>query len=225
MSFPRAAGILLHPTSLPSRGGIGDFGPAAYQFVDSLASARQGLWQVLPLGPLGYGNSPYSSISAFAGNPLLISLERWPAAAGSIRIGFLSSLIGLRSRGVRPGFRHENAAAFRGGPRFCRFRFGAARANALNAFVRRTPGGWMISSFSMRCGRGISWRAGTNGRQSWHVVNPRRDGAAREDLADDLKIRSRAAVCFLRTMAGVAALLRGTQDSHRGRCGDLRELR
>jgi 4-alpha-glucanotransferase len=76
MPFPRAAGILLHPTSLPSRGGIGDFGPAAYQFVDSLALARQGLWQVLPLGPLGYGNSPYSSTSAFAGNPLLISLER-----------------------------------------------------------------------------------------------------------------------------------------------------
>jgi 4-alpha-glucanotransferase len=76
MSFPRAAGILLHPTSLPSRGGIGDFGPAAYQFVDFLASARQGVWQVLPLGPLGYGNSPYSSTSAFAGNPLLISLDR-----------------------------------------------------------------------------------------------------------------------------------------------------
>jgi 4-alpha-glucanotransferase len=76
MPFPRAAGILLHPTSLPSRDGIGDFGPAAYQFVDSLALARQGLWQVLPLGPLGYGNSPYSSTSAFAGNPLLISLER-----------------------------------------------------------------------------------------------------------------------------------------------------
>jgi 4-alpha-glucanotransferase len=76
MSFPRASGILLHPTSLPSRGGIGDFGPSAYRFADFLASARQGLWQVLPLGPLGFGNSPYSSISAFAGNPLLISLER-----------------------------------------------------------------------------------------------------------------------------------------------------
>jgi 4-alpha-glucanotransferase len=76
MPFPRAAGILLHPTSLPSRDGVGDFGPAAYQFVDFLASARQGLWQVLPMGPLGYGNSPYSSTSAFAGNPLLISLER-----------------------------------------------------------------------------------------------------------------------------------------------------
>ena len=76
MSFARASGILLHPTSLPSRGGIGDFGPAAYQFVDFLASARQGIWQVLPLGPLGFGNSPYSATSAFAGNPLLISLER-----------------------------------------------------------------------------------------------------------------------------------------------------
>jgi 4-alpha-glucanotransferase len=76
MSFARASGILLHPTSLPSRGGIGDFGPSAYAFADFLASARQSVWQVLPLGPLGLGNSPYSSTSAFAGNPLLISLER-----------------------------------------------------------------------------------------------------------------------------------------------------
>lgn len=76
MFFPRTGGVLLHPTSLPSRGGIGDFGPAAYQFVDFLAAARQGVWQVLPLGPVGYGNSPYSSTSAFAGNPLLVSLER-----------------------------------------------------------------------------------------------------------------------------------------------------
>src|ERR1700690_4128576 len=76
MAFARASGILLHPTSLPSRGGIGDFGPAAYAFADSLAAAKQGVWQVLPLGPLGFGNSPYSSTSAFAGNPLLISLER-----------------------------------------------------------------------------------------------------------------------------------------------------
>src|ERR1035441_3322909 len=83
MPFPRAAGILLHPTSLPSRGGVGDFGPAAYQFVDFLASARQGLWQVLPLGPLGYGNSPYSSTSAFAGNPLLSVWNASLSVAGS----------------------------------------------------------------------------------------------------------------------------------------------
>src|SRR5271165_2879018 len=96
MPFPRAAGILLHPTSLPSRGGIGDFGRAAYQFVDSLASARQGLWQVLPLGPLGYGNSPYSSISAFAGNPLLINLERL-ASHGWIDAGRLSGIASTSS--------------------------------------------------------------------------------------------------------------------------------
>src|SRR3954462_2474582 len=76
MNFPRSTGILLHPISLPSRGGIGDLGPAAYQFLDFLAAARQGLWQVLPLNPPANGNSPYSSISAFAGNSLLISLER-----------------------------------------------------------------------------------------------------------------------------------------------------
>ena len=76
MLSQRSSGILLHPTSLPSQGGIGDFGPAAYEFVDWLAAARQTLWQVLPLGPIGYGNSPYSCTSAFAGNVLLISLER-----------------------------------------------------------------------------------------------------------------------------------------------------
>jgi len=76
MHFPRLTGILLHPVSLPSRGGIGDLGPAAYEFLDFLAQARQGLWQVLPLNPPANGNSPYSSTSAFAGNPLLISLER-----------------------------------------------------------------------------------------------------------------------------------------------------
>src|SRR5438067_555321 len=71
----RRSGVLLHPTSLPSRFGIGDLGPAAFAFLEFLASARQSLWQVLPLGPTGYGDSPYSSPSAFAGNPLLIALE------------------------------------------------------------------------------------------------------------------------------------------------------
>jgi len=71
----RISGVLLHVTSLPSYGGVGDFGPAAYTFVDFLAASRQRLWQVLPLSPTGYGSSPYSALSAFAGNPLLISLE------------------------------------------------------------------------------------------------------------------------------------------------------
>ena len=76
MKFPRASGILLHPTSLPSRFGIGDFGPEAHRFVDFLADAGQSIWQVLPLAATGYGESPYQSLSSFAGNPLLISPEK-----------------------------------------------------------------------------------------------------------------------------------------------------
>ena len=75
MRFPRSSGILLHPTSLPGRYGMGDLGPEAYRFVDWLHEAGQGIWQVLPLGPTGYGDSPYQCFSAFAGNPLLISPE------------------------------------------------------------------------------------------------------------------------------------------------------
>lgn len=75
MLIERASGILLHISSLPSQGGIGDLGPAAYAFADFLAAAQQRYWQVLPLGPTGFGNSPYSALSAFAGNPLLLSLE------------------------------------------------------------------------------------------------------------------------------------------------------
>src|SRR6266481_5153909 len=76
MPFPRSSGVLLHPTSLPGRFGIGDLGPSAFEFIDLLASAGQRLWQVLPLGQTGYGDSPYQCFSAFAGNPLLISLDR-----------------------------------------------------------------------------------------------------------------------------------------------------
>jgi 4-alpha-glucanotransferase len=71
----RRSGVLLHPTSLPGRYGIGELGPEAFSFVEFLAEARQGVWQVLPLGPTGYGDSPYQCFSAFAGNPLLISLD------------------------------------------------------------------------------------------------------------------------------------------------------
>ncbi len=76
MRFPRRSGILLHPTSLPSPFGIGDLGKEAYRFVDFLAAAGQSYWQILPLSPTGYGDSPYQGLSAFAGNPLLISPEK-----------------------------------------------------------------------------------------------------------------------------------------------------
>ncbi len=76
LRFPRSCGILLHPTSLAGPYGIGDLGDAAYRFADFLAESGQTIWQVLPLGPTGYGDSPYQCFSAFAGNPLLISPHR-----------------------------------------------------------------------------------------------------------------------------------------------------
>jgi len=76
MKFERSAGILLHPTSLPGTFGIGDLGNEAYKFIDFLEAAGQKLWQIFPLGPTGYGDSPYQCFSAFAGNPLLISPEK-----------------------------------------------------------------------------------------------------------------------------------------------------
>lgn len=74
MKYPRSSGILLHPTSLPGPYGIGDIGPAAHAWIDFLAETGCGLWQVLPLGPTGYGDSPYQCFSSFAGNQYLISL-------------------------------------------------------------------------------------------------------------------------------------------------------
>jgi 4-alpha-glucanotransferase len=73
MTSTRASGILVHPTSFPSRWGIGDLGESAYRLIDFLQQAGQQLWQVMPLGPTGYGDSPYQSFSSFAGNPLLVS--------------------------------------------------------------------------------------------------------------------------------------------------------
>ncbi|HEY9631274.1 MAG TPA: 4-alpha-glucanotransferase [Coleofasciculaceae cyanobacterium] len=75
MPFSRASGILLHPTSFPSRFGIGDLGTEAYRFIDFLAASGQQIWQILPLGPTAYGDSPYQCFSAIAGNPMLISPE------------------------------------------------------------------------------------------------------------------------------------------------------
>ena len=73
MKFERASGIILHPTSFTGSYGIGDIGPEAYRWVDFLKQAGCSLWQILPLGPTGYGDSPYQCFSAFAGNPYLIS--------------------------------------------------------------------------------------------------------------------------------------------------------
>ena len=112
MSFPRSSGVLLHPTSLPGPYGIGELGPEAHAFADFLRDAGQRIWQVLPLGPTGYGDSPYQCFSAFAGNPLLISVEtlaqrELPERARSGR----AAAISRRRCGFRRGHRMEAAAA------------------------------------------------------------------------------------------------------------------
>ena len=89
-SLPRSAGVLLHPTSLPGPFGIGDLGPIAHRWVETLAGMRQSWWQVLPLGPTGAGDSPYQSFSAFAGNVNLLSpelLEREGLVSNSLWAG------------------------------------------------------------------------------------------------------------------------------------------
>jgi 4-alpha-glucanotransferase len=95
MNFPRASGILLHPTSLPGPFGIGDLGGEAYRFADFLAATGQSLWQILPLGPTGYGDSPYACYSAFAGNTLLTSPEQL-LAEGLLAKNDLSEIPSLR---------------------------------------------------------------------------------------------------------------------------------
>jgi 4-alpha-glucanotransferase len=144
MSFPRASGILLHPTSLPSGGGIGDFGPAAYAFADFLAAARQGLWQVFPLGPLGFGNSPYSSTSAFAGNPLLVNLDRL-ADRGWISRGQIDTLPDRTGPVDYPSvFRKKMPVLFDAAHNFIRSAAGEARARYEN-FCRANR--WWLDDF------------------------------------------------------------------------------
>src|SRR5258708_4421047 len=195
MQFPRAAGILMHPTSLPSRGGVGDFGPAAYRFVDSLASARQGLWQVLPLGPLGYGNSPYSSISAFAGNPLLISLEQL-ASHGWIDSGKLSAL--ASDSGVveyDQVFAAKMPMLFEAGRGFVAKASGGAR-EPFDHFCSQNA--WWLDDFvlfdAVRAQQKLA---------SWNDYpaelahrEPAAMARARKELADDLKIRSALPFAF-----------------------------
>jgi 4-alpha-glucanotransferase len=121
MRFPRSSGVLLHPTCLPGPHGSGDLGAGARHFVDWLVAAGQGLWQILPLGGIGPGNSPYMSTSAFAGNVLLIDLEEL-AAQGWLDAADLEPATGLSAERVQFGevipFRMERLA--RAAARFAR---------------------------------------------------------------------------------------------------------
>jgi 4-alpha-glucanotransferase len=156
----RVAGILLHPTSLPGAYGIGELGPQALAFLDFLSETGQGLWQVLPLGPTGFGDSPYQSFSAFAGNPLLVSLDRL-AEQGLLDAAELRRSPEFPAHEVDFGRVEEHrrpllakaAAAFEK-------RADAGRREALAAFVRRHAA-W-LSDFALfmalkRANGGAAW--------------------------------------------------------------------
>ena len=189
MSFARAAGILLHPTSLPSRGGVGDFGPEAYRFVDFLASARQGIWQVLPLGPLGYGNSPYSSTSAFAGNPLLISLERL-ADHGWIDRAELEPLVppAVRVEYDRV-FAQKLPLLFEAAHRFLRSASSEARGR-LAAF--QAENAWWLEDFALFDALRARYKLEPWNRWPRELTSrqPAALEKARTELADDILVRS-----------------------------------
>ena len=195
MSFPRAAGSLLHPTSLASRGGIGDFGPAAYRFVDFLASARQGLWQVLPLGPIGYGNSPYSSTSAFAGSPLLISLERL-AEHGWIDPAKLDGLPpGCAPVEYDQVFAQKMPLLFEAARNFLR----TGSSDALRRLEDfRQKNAWWLDDFVLF--DALRARHKLEGWNLWPQELARREpsalAAAREELAVDIQIRSALQFAF-----------------------------
>jgi len=188
MSFPRASGILLHPTSLPSRGGIGDFGPSAYEFADFLASARQGLWQVLPLGPLGYGDSPYSSTSAFAGNPLLISLERL-ADRGWIDRARVDALAGgVESVDYSAVFHQKLPLLFEAAHNFVRSAAPNVRSR-YESFCRQNQ--WWLDDFVLFDGLRARFKLETWNR--WPRELTHRDPAALEkahtEMLDELDVR------------------------------------
>src|SRR5579875_2525776 len=140
MNFPRSSGILLHPTSLPGPYGVGELGTEAHNFADFLREAGQRLWQVLPLGPTGYGDSPYQCFSAFAGNPLLVSLDRL------VERGYLQA----RDLEERPAFAADSVD------------FGAVIAwklpllrKAFEAFLQSSSGD--LAEFESFCERHLSW--------------------------------------------------------------------
>src|SRR5580698_6084153 len=188
MSFPRASGILLHPTSLPSRGGIGDFGPSAYAFADFLASAKQSLWQVLPFGPLGFGDSPYSSTSAFAGNPLLISLERL-ADRGFIDHAKIEALAaGSEAVDYSSVFHRKLPLLFEAARNFVRSAAPNARSR-FESFCRENQ--WWLEDFVLF--DGLRSRFKLESWNHWSRELAHRDPAAleklRSEMLDELDVR------------------------------------
>ncbi|HEX7077222.1 MAG TPA: 4-alpha-glucanotransferase [Candidatus Eisenbacteria bacterium] len=202
----RSAGIILHPTSLPGPYGIGDLGPEADRFLDWAAAAGQSVWQVLPLGPTGYGNSPYVGLSAFAGNPLLIapdllvaegllpaaSLDGAPAASGG-RVAF-DAAIDWKGRILRRSFEEFRAS---GG--------GSGARAALDAF-RAAPerAGWLADWALFAA---LKERHGSAAWHDWPPDLKRREPSAlaraAKDLAEEIEFHVYVQFLFARQWSRV----------------------
>lgn len=183
MDFKRASGILLHPTSLPGEFGIGDLGPRAFEFVDQLASAKQTYWQILPLGPTGWGDSPYSCYSAFAGNPLLIPPESL-AEQGLVPHERLADKPQFAANKVDYGAVYEWKGALLQ-TAFSNYRTGnfVELRNEAEAFAKEHA--WWLDDYALfralHVGQGGSWQDWEPGLK---LRDPERLAAARIDLAD-----------------------------------------
>jgi len=177
----RSCGVLLHPTSLPGRHGVGDLGTEAYRFIEFLERAGQNLWQILPLGPAGPGNSPYDSRSAFAGNPLLIS-ETWLVDRGLLDAEDLDDPGPSRDRADYDVAWERKAPLLRRAfARFCRVRAGEL-AQRFEHFQRHEAG-W-LDDFAL-----FEALHDTHGPGSWIGWEPdlvRRDPAALRDAREQL---------------------------------------
>jgi 4-alpha-glucanotransferase len=129
MNLGRSSGVLLHPTSLPSSWGVGDLGPSAYRFADLLSSAKQTVWQVLPLTPVSDHGSPYSPHSLFAGNPLLLSPERL------VQDGYLHELPSVSAKTEPGGVDYPDSIRFKEGLVESAFRYSFGRTKAQSGFA------------------------------------------------------------------------------------------
>lgn len=183
----RASGILLHVTSLPGPHGCGDLGPSAYRFVDFLAEAGQRWWQMLPVGPLGHGHSPYQALSTFAGNPLLVSLELL-AQKGWLTASEMTPTKGLRRRYVNypAAIRFRESRLRRAFAQFER-RAASRDRRHLEAFQAR-QGRWLADYVLFRALREAyggapwtEWEPGIRQRQ------PAALGRAQKALATDIR--------------------------------------
>ena len=209
MRFPRASGVLLHPTSLPGPHGSGDFGANAYHFVDWLVAAGQKLWQILPLGGIGPGNSPYMSTSAFAGNVLLIDLAElqrrgWltaeeitpPAGLAEQRLNFAS---------VVP-FRMDRLA--RAAQRFAAQASAEERAD-LQAFCERHADWLPEHVLFMTLAEQHNWRDWSSWDAPLAARNPVALAAARQIHAERIAFWTFCQWCFFRQWLALKAYANG----------------